>query len=1269
MIQRLRWLLAAGCALTLLAFAPSTIHAQAVYGSIFGTVTDNTGAAIPGATVTITDEAKGTSVVVQSGASGDYSVEHLIPDLYDVKVTSQGFETFETKGIQVYADTSPKVDVKMVVGGSSTTVEVSADAVPVLKTDRADVATELTQQQVEDLPVSGRNYTDLQLLLPGAQTLSWAHAADENPQGSAQIQVDGQAFGGVAFQLDGTDNQDAILGIIVINPPLDAISETKIATQNFDAEFGKAVSSVMTAQTKSGSNSFHGSAFDYRESNANLATNPYTQYPGSGPFPGGRRSQFGGSIGGPVLKDRLFFFADYQGLRQVAGVSAASTIPTATLANTCLGTQSPNATAVAAGITAGCDFSDYANANGAGNGIVYQQPSATNGLTVPTPYPGNTIPISQISPQWLNILKLLQPYSDRSIAVVPGTLTGIANNYTASGSGPFNNNQWDERVDYTLSEKIHLFERFSRFTDTLVGGQLFGAAGGPGLGYNNYGGSSSGANDSLAMGADYAINTSLLTDFRFGYYRYDIADVKSDQNTPFASNVGIPGLNIGALSNTGGAPDFNVYSPGVGGGNNFGDGLNVSRCNCPLIEREDQFQIVNNWTKIIKTHSIKAGVDLRYARNLRVPSDSNRTGILNFTDGPTSYPSAPSGNAGGLGWATFALGQVPSFNRYVSASTNAKEFQKRDFFYLQDTWRATTNLTLNLGLRYELYFPESVNGKGNGALMQYNDGTSDGYLRVAEYGSVASNMGWNHSAYPFNPRIGVAYQLDPKTVIRSGYGRSFDIGVFGSMFGHVVTQNLPVLANQSISTNTATGYEFCLGPGQPNCTPAGSQPVTGGPAPNVFPAVPSNGLLPAPGFNVSIKARPNDLRMPTIDAWNLSIQRSLTPTMSVTMAYVGNKGTHTLSAGDGNNTSPDEAGIFLPAQYSVIGTPLHWDPNPKVVAGTPGAAYGIGADGGTNSGTLLTRYYGGTLPACQQASYIAAAAAAGVTLPANGGCGYANGNISYYGDDQDSHFNALQVSLAKQYTKGVSMNVNYAWQKGIDFASGFATWNKRPGEGRNNDIREQQVTIYGSYDLPFGKKGMFFSGAPGWANEIIGGWQLSPVIDWASGEPFTLTYNECNASVGGTSAPCYPNGRGGFLRTHLTSLNPITHQKTFYNSVVPSGHNLCDGYENYSGFSCPGLDQIGNAGRNDAFGPGFFNTDLSLQKNFPIHESLFAQFRVDAFNAFNIVSSGNPGGGSGSTSSIEGPGYINSGDGSSQFPGYAPGANPRQLQFSVRFQF
>ncbi|HZD48090.1 MAG TPA: hypothetical protein VE178_05025, partial [Silvibacterium sp.] len=181
--------------------------------------------------------------------------------------------------------------------------------------------------------------------------------------------------------------------------------------------------------------------------------------------------------------------------------------------------------------------------------------------------------------------------------------------------------------------------------------------------------------------------------------------------------------------------------------------------------------------------------------------------------------------------------------------------------------------------------------------------------------------------------------------------------------------------------------------------------------------------------------------------------------------------------------------------------------------------------------------------------------------------------------------------------------------------------------------------------------------------------QINPVLNWASGLPFTLNYAECNASVGGTSAPCYPNGRAGFLHTSLSGLQPLTHQRTYYQSVVPSGHNLCDGDAVYSGFTCPGLDTIGTVGRNAAWGPHFFNTDLSLIKNIPIHESITFQFRMDAYNAFNLVTAGNPCGGGGATCSIESTGIINSGSGSSQYPGYAPGAQPRLLQFSFRVNF
>ncbi len=326
-----------------------------------------------------------------------------------------------------------------------------------------------------------------------------------------------------------------------------------------------------------------------------------------------------------------------------------------------------------------------------------------------------------------------------------------------------------------------------------------------------------------------------------------------------------------------------------------------------------------------------------------------------------------------------------------------------------------------------------------------------------------------------------------------------------------------------------------------------------------------------------------------------------------------------------------------------------------MVPGTPGAPYGIGADGGTNSANFLSRYYGGTLPACADSSYATPTGEPGI-VP--GMCGWTSG-ISYYGDNQNAHFNALQISVAKQYTKGLSLNANYAWQAGYDEGGGYSTWDEQPTYGRNNDIRAQQLTLYGIYELPFGKKGMFATDVPRWADEVIGGWQLSPVLNWASGEPFTLTYSDCGASVGVSSAPCYPNGRAAFLKTSLGGLNPISHNRIFYQPVANFGET----------FTAPGLDEIGNVGRNTAWGPKFFNTDLAVQKNFPIKESLFLQFRMDAFNVFNIVSAGQPCGGGGCTANVQTTGYINSGSGSNQYPGYAPGAQPRLLQFSFRVQF
>jgi hypothetical protein len=1228
-------------AIAVLLATGSRAFAQATTGQIVGTVTDSTGAAIPNAKVTITDVSKGTSISLQSNAAGEFTASQLLPDTYAVKVEAPGFKGFEQKGLQVFADTAPSVSAVLAVGSSDQTIEVLADQVPQLKTDRADVATVFNAQQIENLPIPDHNFTNLQLLLPGAVQLGWAHAASENPQGSKQIQIDGQAFGGVNYTLDGTDNQDAILGIIVINPNSESMSEAKISTQNFDAEFGKAVASVETVQTKSGTNQFHGTVFDNRESNANLARDPFTVSKAQG-YPTGLKNQFGGSIGGPILRDKIFFFGDYQGVRQKSGSPGIGSVPSMLALQSCTGAST------ASNGQPGCDFSQY---------LPYGFQVYDNSTGTPVPYAGNIIPLNQVSPQAANLFKLLLA-NGKTPNQTPSAANdnGLYNNYSGTGTGIFNSNQWDVRGDATISQKMHIFGRFSRFTDILSGASLFGPAGGPGLGIAGYGGVSNGANDSLALGTDIAINSKLVTEVRLGYFRYDILTHKND---PGNTNLPLIGENVSGatpsltLATDFGTPDINIADLNVtdptkgennaqNAGAQFGTGLNMNHCNCPLKEKEDQFQIVNNWTKTIGNHSVKFGVDLRYARNLRVPSDADRTGVNNFSEGPTS-----DGTAGGLGWATFILGDVTAFNRYTSVSTNAKEFQPRDFFYAQDTWRATPKLTLNVGARYEFYAPERVNGAGNGALLNLKTG----FINVAGEGGLPLNMGVAAAKNTWNPRLGVAYQMNEKTVIRAGYGRSFDLGVFGSDFGHVVTQNIPVLANQSLTgAGGTTSYAFNLSDPTNQNVPGIGVPVNAtsplanftAPATNAHGQIPINAAIPGTsttiGQSVNVKARPFTERLPTLDAWNFAVQRSLTNTLSAEVAYVGNKGTHTLSDGDGNNTNPNEAAIFLPAQYTQNGVALHYD------GSVPGS--GVSANGGTSNSTLLQRYTNGNLPACGK-----------------GACNWTQG-ISYYGDDQDTHYNALQAKLTKAYAKGYSVSANYAYQVGTDNASGFATWNKQAVIGNDSAIRRSAFTAYGLYHLPFGRNEMFANHVNSVTNAFIGGWEISPVVSWQSGLPFSLSYSDCGAVIPG-SAPCQPDGHAGNIKTGVSGVpgNGVN----FFSPVISAAditakNNLCNATSVTGGFTCPGLDTIGNVNRNTAWGPRFFNSDISLEKNVTFHERYTAQFRMDAFNAFNHINLGNPNGTIDSASA----GSIGGGP----FPAGSGGTtNPRQLQFTLHFQF
>ena len=1156
------------------------VSAQAVFGSIAGTITDPSGAAVGNAKVTVLDQGKGTTDQATTNESGNYTVTHLMPDLYTVRIEAPGFKVLEFKDVAVSADTAAHIDGQFQVGSASEQVEVTAEAEQ-LKTDRADVSIEFNEKYVEDLPVMNRNFTSFELLSPGTQKMvGWSHAATENPQGSQQIFVNGQHFSGTAFELDGTDNQDPILGIIVVNPNLDAIQETKIDLQNFDAEFGKALGGVVTVQTKSGSNDFHGEGFWFRRTDATAARDPFTQYaanPITGKFiPSDRWQQFGGTIGGPIIKNKLFFFGDYQATRETNGTTNLLTVPTAEAQKTC----NP---ATSSGV---CDLSQYLNVEQGGSttlGILGGQvfkPVAGDGGLSRVPYAKNQIPITDISPQAANILALFPA----------PTNSEVFNNYIASGSGTYKQDSFDTRIDFSAAPTVQIFGRFSLDYFNVAGQGSYGALEGVGFGPGGLSGSSITHNYSLASGVTKTFSSTLLADFRFGYFKYNPIASKPDVGATPMTKVGIPNANLtGAqaleTSGWGGFILNQTPSSSSGDGGNFGgstvtwgDGLGVARCNCPLTESEQQFQWVANITKIHGNHQFKFGADIRYAMNLRVPSDAGRTGDYTFDYRTTS--GGPTGGVGGLDWATFLLGDVTQVSRYVSTTLDAAERQHRMFYYGQDTWRMTPKLTLNYGLRWEVYFPEYVNGKDNGGFANLVQGLD----RVAGEGGIPLNGNINNAWDAFAPRLGVAYQLNPKTVVRMGYGRSFDMGVFGSNFGHTGTQTLPVLAAQLAQGASQEVPAFTLAQGPPIFT---------------FPPIPANGLLPVSGPNcyqnpvfnaagqntqlcVQPHIRPTTQRLPTLDAWNATVQRQITNTTTIDVAYIGNKGTHVF-AGDGptyNVNNPSMVGycanaactaktpqVFRRPYYNNFTYSGYADPT-NTLANFPGAP----------------RLVPGVLQCCSTDQ----------------------GN--YLGNDASSKYDALQVKVEKRFSRGLQVLSHYTFAHAYKYDSSYYPDNPAIAYGPDDQVRNQVWVNSVVYELPFGK-GKMFAGNSGRAEDlIIGGWQITGTTTWGSGLPWTPSTNECGGEE--DVGVCRPDKGTGSFPIGAGSLQHPAGGAPFVQFFTP--------LTSLTGpFTDPGNGNLGNIGVFSYRGPRVFYADASILKNFSLIERLRLQFRMDAFNVFN----------------------------------------------------
>ncbi len=1155
-------------------------NAQAVFGSIVGTVTDPTGAVIPHATVTVTDVDKGVSQTVETNGSGNFTVSRLIPDTYVVKAMSNGFRAAQSSNIALFANQTQQVNLKLQPGTAAQTVTVTT-AAPPLQTNSAEVTTTLSSHQLTTIPNMNQNASQMELLVPGAQRSSFSIAPTQNPQGTFPVEINGTNYGTLGWELDGTDNREPVLGIIVINPTLDSLSQMRVITQNYPAEFGGAVGGFVIADTKSGGNRFHGDAFEFRRSGEFMARDPFTQYPGV-LFPGQLYNQFGGSLSGPIRKDKEFFFLDYQGTRQRVGQTLQQNVPTDLVRSTCLS---------GAGT---CNLSQYASS-------VYDPGTGTT-------YSASAVPASALTSQGIALLSALP-------APNSGPAGATANNYVASGNGNNDGDDADMRIDAQATPTLHAFARYDYENYRLFGAAVFGAAGGSGFGVGNTTGTTQQQDQSASAGFDWAVRPNLLTDFRIGFMNYHIAENMLGYGTNPAAAIGLTNLNQGTLD-TSGNPTYNVEDGSI---SNFG----TQGCNCPLLQSEQIFQANDNWTLIRGNHSIRAGAALEYALNLRNASDYTRSGELGFGNGSTQIPGNSSS---GSGIASILLGYVDTFQRYDVYSPTAANRQKRGAVYAEDSWRLRPNFTLDYGLRWDIVFPETVNSPGQGGFTDLPAGV----IRVAGVGPWGTNGGSQVDLTDLAGRLGFAWQPHSNTVVRGAAAQIYDEeGFFGTIFGSAMTHNLPVYIDEDVTEGNAAGrYEYSYGslPARPDA-----------------PYIPANGDIPlANGYNA--QWRPNTLILPKIDQWNVSVQQQITGQMTFTLAYVGNVA-EKIYPGETYGFSANEPRLpSTPADLTAA------DPTaPATCApGTPCSRNGRRP----YYDHFVGSYNGTTVYCCNQ-------------------------DITSLFPAARASYNSMQATVQQRLAHGFNILANYTWSRALNYNGTYFLQDPRVEYGPNDTNRTNVFTMSGSWALPFGKGRMFLGNAPTLANELIGGWQLNGDTTWESGLPFTPTYFECgddqdidtNYGSPGASSDCrpdkiYANLPGSSFPVRVGALNPTTHARSYFAPVAPLST-----YGSTSGpFARPAFGTIGNVGRNWLHGPSEYFADVSVFKNFPIHEKVTAQMQFQAFNLFNHVPLGVPS--ASNARCID----CTSGD-----PGMITEADPavtgfglpymRTLQFGARLQF
>lgn len=764
-----------------------------------GRVADPTGAAVAAARVTLTDRATQATQVTTTTGDGLFSFPQLTPGTYTVAVQARGFAPLRREGVTVLTGSTVRLDLSLPVGEQSQVVTVTADA-PLLQASTSDIQTTIPGNVVIGLPLNGRNFVQLATLAPGVSL----------PPGTLLPRINGGRPRTNEYLFDGISALQPEPGQVAFFPIVDDIAEFTVEANNVPAEFGRFNGGVVNVSTRSGSNTIHMSLYDFFRNEDLNARNYFSR---TGPKPEYRRNQYGGTLGAPLWKDHLFFFGGYQGQKLLEGITRISTIPTL---------------AQRSGVFTGTHIFDPATTQ------------VVNGKYLRQEFPNDTIN------------RAFDPAAVKLLALLPTpTSTAAANNYTRTANDADHQNQFDARVDVALGERDHGFARYSYFHDVEnpvtplpgIGGAITGTT----VGTGNVAGLSDVLGQQAVANETHQLGTRSLNDVRVGYTRRSNNIAGPTLNGSPQATLGIPGVpSNAAFSNA-----FPLFT--LTGEQQIG----------PSASTFSQYQTgVWELTDTVSTtagrHSLKAGVDERWYQ-LNAIQPPNPTGSFAFTTTGTNQQGV---TGSGSSVASFLLGQVDTFQIDLQQS----KVRPRDFieeYFVQDDWRVTPALTLNLGARYTLHHP-SVDKNNLGAVFNLTTQQLD-YLGVDGNPRSARELHYDNLA----PRVGFTYLLTPKTVVRSGFGIVFiDQSGITTPF---TTPQFPFIQNVAQRTQDAVNAAFTLSNG-PTVTPIA--------------------ITPNAGLGQSVYAVQRALGSGYVQQWNLAVQRELSPNLSFDVAYVGSHIVH-----------------------------------------------------------------------------------------------------------------------------------------------------------------------------------------------------------------------------------------------------------------------------------------------------------------------------------------------------------------------------------------